>query len=75
VVHLYESVTGHPWHRHGPCTYCCYSIYRLIPSSASAAVKPAQEDDGAAWLYEWEPLVVNESSYLNQQNLVAEQHE
>jgi broad specificity phosphatase PhoE len=28
VTHLYEEMTGNPWHVHGESTYCCYSIYR-----------------------------------------------
>ena len=28
VTHLYEELTGNPWHVHGESTYCCYSIYK-----------------------------------------------
>jgi hypothetical protein len=28
VTHLYEELTGKPWHVHGESTYCFYSVYK-----------------------------------------------
>lgn len=28
VTHLYESLTGNHWNKHGDSKYCCYSIYQ-----------------------------------------------
>ena len=28
VTHLYESLTGNHWDKHGVSKYCCYSIYQ-----------------------------------------------
>jgi len=52
VLHLFEELTGQPWTVHGKSVYCCYSIYKSV----------ANEDGTTAW----EPLAVNESSYLHE---------
>jgi broad specificity phosphatase PhoE len=70
VVHLYESVTGHPWDRHGPPSYCCFSVYRLtrrtnnkLNSSHADDVDdgPTNVDEPDEWKYDWEALAVNQS--------------
>jgi broad specificity phosphatase PhoE len=70
VVHLYESVTGNPWDRHGPPSYCCFSVYRLTRRTDKK--RGRQFDDGVdsrmmnvdkpeEWKYDWEALAVNQS--------------
>lgn len=61
VTHLYEELTGNPWHAHGPSTFCCYSIYKNQPGTGDS-------DDSL-----WEALVVNESKYLHEK-MVQEDH-
>lgn len=50
VTHLYEKLTGNAWHVHGESKYCCVSIYEC------------KEGDDS----KWEPLLVNESKYLDE---------
>ncbi len=58
VTHLYEELTGNPWHAHGPSTFCCYSIYKHRPANGNSS---------------WEAIVVNESKYLHE-TMVQEAH-
>ena len=56
VTHLYAELTGQSWKVHGESSYCCYSIYvnnDVFENVASG----------------WEPIQVNESSYLNEKVL------
>ena len=48
VTHLYEKLCGNNWSVHGECTYCCYSIYECEVPDKS----------------KWNPILVNESKYL-----------
>jgi hypothetical protein len=75
AVHLYESVTaGEAWNRHGPCTYCCYSAYRLTPAPPASQRQGQGAGADPRWAFAWEAVTVNESSYLNE-HLVAELHD
>lgn len=50
VTHLYEKLSGNDWYVHGECTYCCYSIYQCEVPDKT----------------KWEPIIVNESKYLDE---------
>ena len=51
VTHLYEELTGNPWHVHGESSYCCYSIYKRKTHATGI---------------DWEVLAVNEKDYLHE---------
>jgi broad specificity phosphatase PhoE len=56
VTHLFEELVGESRHIHGEATYCSYSIYKKTKSETG--------DDT------WEPVQINQSNYLNENNLL-----
>lgn len=56
VTHLFEKLTGQEWHVHGESKYCCVSIYECKQQDPNIS-----SDDPV-----WEPLLLNESIYLDE---------
>lgn len=54
VTHLYTKLTGNNWHSHGESKYCCYSIYQFESTESIGGLSSCQ------------PLLVNQSSYLDE---------
>ena len=57
VSHLFEELMGQDWRVHGIATFCCYSIYKRIPSET--------ENDT------WEAIQINQSEYLNEMRYIS----
>ena len=55
VTHLYESLTGNGWEKHGESKYCCFSVYSqtvgddkwdpLVVNRVIGATKITNEND------------------------------
>jgi broad specificity phosphatase PhoE len=67
VVHLYESVSGQAWEKHGAPSYCCFSVYQLTRRTYKKSGSSLNDDnrmnvdDQDEWKYDWEALAVNQS--------------
>ena len=69
VQHLFESLTGQGWKKHGISKYCCYSIYRRRNVGNHDHNDDKYNGTNGSQEGEWEALAVNETVPVNNQAL------
>jgi broad specificity phosphatase PhoE len=68
VTHLFERLTGRPFHEFGPSKYTCCSIYVHTTTNGSTS---EDTNDGNGDIVTWKDVLVNDTSHLEDPNAGA----